>query len=108
MKAILVQKARTGLHYFDVKQRCDYFDSYGQPPEKAIQEFMEKHANSIEFNTGVSEYRIRCLRTILYIYFLLKRAMKHRMHKIISVFNENRDNENDVYILDFIHNKFNC
>ena len=27
---------------------------------------------------------------------------------ILSVFNENRRNENDVYVLDLIHNKFTC
>ena len=30
------------------------------------------------------------------------------MHEILSVFTEIRHNENDVYVLDFIHNKFNC
>ena len=29
------------------------------------------------------------------------------MHKILRVFNENRRTENDVYVLDFIHTKFN-
>ena len=92
--------------YFDVAGNCDYFDSYGQPPKKEIQDFMNKHTKSIQANTkqfqridsdGCGKY---C------IYFLTRRALQHKMHEIVSLFNENRHNENDVYFLDFIHNKF--
>ena len=37
--------------YFDVAGNCDYFDSYGQLPKKEIQDFMNKHAKSIQVNT---------------------------------------------------------
>ena len=94
--------------YFDVAGNCDYFDSYGQPPKKEIQDFMNKHAKSIQVNTKQFQSIDSDVCGQYCIYFLTKRALHHSMHEILSVFNENRHNENDVYVLDFIHNKFNC
>ena len=37
--------------YFDVVGKCDYFNSYGQPPKEEIQEFMNKHVKSIQVHT---------------------------------------------------------
>ena len=101
-----------GMHwvalYFDVSGNCDYFDSYGQPPKKEIQEFMNKHAKSIQGNTKQFQNIDSDFCKQYCIYFLTKRALQNKMHEILRVFTENRCNENDVYVLDFIHNKFNC
>ena len=94
--------------YFDVAGTCDYFDSYGHPPNKEIQEFMNKHAKIIQGNTKQFQSIDSDVCGQYCIYFLMKRAFNHKMHEILSVVNENRCNENDVYLLDFIHNKFSC
>ena len=42
------------------------------------------------------------------IYYLSKRAVNQTMNQIINVFNEDRRRDNDIYVLDYVHNKFNC
>ena len=79
-----------------------------QPPKKEIQDFMNKHAKSIQVNTKQFQSIESDVCGQYCICFLTKRALKHKMHEILSVFNKNRRNENDVYVLDFIHNNLNC
>ena len=69
---------------------------------------MNKHAKSIQVNTKQFQSIESDVCGQYCIYFLTKWAVKRKMHEILSVFNENRRTANDVYILDFIHNKFNC
>ena len=42
------------------------------------------------------------------IYYLSKRALHHSMNNILNVFDEDRRLDNDRYVLDYVHNKFNC
>ena len=69
---------------------------------------MNKHGKGIQVNTKQFQSIDSDVCGQYCIYFLTKRVLHHKMHEIISVFNENRRNENDVYVLDFIHNKFTC
>ena len=75
--------------YFDIAGNCDYFDSYGQPPKKEIQEFTNKHAKSIHVNMKQFQSIESDVCRQYCIYFLTKRALQHRMHEILSIFNEN-------------------
>ena len=68
--------------YFDGVGTCDYFDSYGQPPKKEIQEFMNKHAKNIQVSMTQFPSIDSDVRGQYCIYFLTKRALQHKMHEI--------------------------
>ena len=69
---------------------------------------MGKNSKSIQVNTKQDQSIDSDLCGQYCIYYLSKRVINHKMHEILSIFNENRRKENDVYILNYIHNKFNC
>ena len=95
--------------FFDKHGNCDYFDSYGQMPMPDTEMFIKHYAKGI---IQMNKRQIQSLGSDVCgqycIYYLSKRAVNQTMNQIISVFHEDRRRDNDIYVLDYVHNKFNC
>ena len=95
--------------YFDLNGNCEYFDSYGQDPVPDIERFLLKNTrgtyqmNKIQFQSYNSDV---CGQYC--IYYLAKRCENNSMNKILSIFDVNNRKENDRFVLQYVHNRFNC
>lgn len=95
--------------YFNTSKDCDYFDSYGDPPITEIDAFINKHIE------GLKRYNRKQLQQYnsdvcgqYCIYFIAKRCQGYSMEKCLSVFNPIDKLRNDTFVLEYVHNKFNC
>ena len=95
--------------YFNSSGDCDYFDSYGDSPIKEIDAFINKHMrgtktiNKKQFQQFGSDV---CGQYC--IYFTVKRCQGYSMEKCLSVFKSENKLKNDTFVLEYVHNKFNC
>ena len=85
-----------------------YLDSYGRPPKKEFQKFIEINSKSIQINAKQHQSKDSDVCGQYCICYLSKRVINPKMYEILSIFNENKRKENDLYVLNYIHNKFNC
>ena len=95
--------------YFDLDGNCEYFDSYGQFPVPAIERFLSHNTRGVcQMNTKQFQSYNSDVCGQYCIYYLTKRCENISMNKILSVLDVNTRRENDHFVLQYVHNKFNC